>query len=106
MKKNTFSKLLAFLAELEQGKISYTLAHQRDDAIMIVAVVPGERWEIEFFDDGAVEVERFISNGEIYGESALSELLAKYSDKEHARTESPQDFGLAVAAEHDLVEQA
>jgi len=106
MKKSVFNQLLAFLAELEEGKINYTLAHQRDDAMMIVAVVPGERWEIEFFDDGSVEVERFISNGAIYGENALSELLANYSDQERAGTESPQDFGLAVVAEHDLVEQA
>jgi hypothetical protein len=106
MKKSVFNQFLAFLAELEQGKISYTLAHQRDDAMMIIAVVPGERWEIEFFDDGSVEVERFISNGEICGESALSELLAKYSDQERAGVKSPQDLGLAVAAEHDLVEQA
>ena len=29
-----------------------------------------------------------------------------YSDQERAGAESPQDFGLAVAAEHELVEQA
>jgi hypothetical protein len=106
MKKSVFNQFLAFLAELEQGKISYTLAHQRDDAMMIIAVVPGERWEIEFFDDGSVEVERFISNGEIYDKSALSELLAKYSDQERANIESLQNAGLAVADEHELVEQA
>jgi hypothetical protein len=27
-----------------------------------------------------MEIERFISNGEIFGEKALSELLTKYSD--------------------------
>ena len=93
MRGNVFDKFLAFLAKLEQGKISYTLAHHRDDAIMVSAAVPGERWEIEFLDDGSIEVERFVSNGEIYGESALSELLAKYSDQDGADgTASPQDL--------------
>jgi hypothetical protein len=35
---------------------------------MVLVTVPGERWEVEFFADGSIEVERFISNGEICGE--------------------------------------
>ena len=105
MKKNTLNQLLAFLADLEQGKISYTLAHQRDNAIMIAVVVPGQRWEIEFFDDGSIEAEKFISDGEIYGEGALNELLAKYSDRERAALSLPQTFVLNQAVEHELVEQ-
>ncbi len=105
MKKNVFDKLMAFLADLENGKIHYTLAHQRDNAIMVAVVVPGERWEVEFCDDGSVEVERFISNGEIYGESAINELLAKYSDQDDNGLELPQDIGLAAATRHELVEQ-
>jgi hypothetical protein len=46
--------------------------------------VPGERWEIEFLGDGSVEVERFLSNGEICGEEVLHELLSKYADPDHA----------------------
>jgi hypothetical protein len=47
---------------------------------MVIAAIPGERWEIEFLADGSVEVERFMSDGEIHGEELLSELLAKYAD--------------------------
>jgi len=68
MKSDVFDKLIVFLNDLGQKGISYTLAHNRDEAIMVVVAVPGERWEIEFLRDGSVEVERFISNGEIYGE--------------------------------------
>ena len=57
---------------------------RRDDAIMVLVTVPGERWEIEFLGDGSVEVERFLSNGEICGEEVLHELLSKYADPEHA----------------------
>ena len=98
MRNSVFDKLMAFLGNLEQGKISYNLAHNRDNAIMVIIVVPGERWEVEFLDDGSVEVERFISNGEIYGESALSELFTRYSEQEHDRVELPQDIELMVVA--------
>jgi hypothetical protein len=47
---------------------------------MVSVAVPGERWEIEFLADGSVEVERFTSAGEIYGEEALDELFVLYSD--------------------------
>ena len=47
---------------------------------MVNVAVPGERWEVEFLNDGSVDVERFISNGEIAGKEALSELFARYSE--------------------------
>lgn len=78
-----FLKLTGFLKQLEQGHIHYTLASYHDDAVMVLVTVPGERWEIEFFGDGAVEVERFVSNGEICGEEALHKLLTLYVDHEH-----------------------
>lgn len=84
MSEHPFRKLTAFLKQLEQESIHYTLASHRDDAIMVLVTVPGERWEIEFFGDGAVEVERFISTGEICGEEALHELLTRYADQERA----------------------
>ena len=105
MKKNVFNILLAFLADLERGKIHYTLTHQRDNAIMVIVTVPGEHWEIEFCDDGSVEVERFISNGEIEDEAALSELLSKFSDYERDDIGSFQEPGLAVIAEHNVMEK-
>jgi hypothetical protein len=87
MSAHPFHKLTAFLKQLEHGHIHYTLASYRDEAIMVCVTVPGERWEIEFLGDGSVEVERFISNGEISGEEALSELLTRYVDQ------APADVG-------------
>jgi hypothetical protein len=80
MSEHPFRKLTAFLKQLEQENIHYTLASHREDAIMVLVTVPGERWEIEFLSDGAVEVERFISDGEICGEEALHELFSRYAD--------------------------
>ncbi|BAZ12591.1 hypothetical protein NIES4071_44220 [Calothrix sp. NIES-4071] len=78
MNSNGFIKLTNFLVQLEQHKINYTLAHHRDESIMVLTAVPGQRWEIEFFHDGSVEIERFTSAGEIEGEAVLSELFPAY----------------------------
>ena len=86
MSKNAFDKLTSFLTDLERAGISYTLARNRDEAITVSVVVPGERWEVEFLDDGSIEVERFISNGEVHGEEILTELFARYAAAEDRRT--------------------
>jgi hypothetical protein len=47
---------------------------------MVTVAVPGERWEIEFLDDGSVEVERFVSAGTIEDARALDDLFAVYAE--------------------------
>ena len=42
--------------------------------------VPGERWEVDFLDDGAVEVEVFRGDGGVADETALTELFDRHSD--------------------------
>ncbi|MEH1912588.1 MAG: hypothetical protein V7L05_33275 [Nostoc sp.] len=91
MKNHGFGKLVTFLNQLEQEKISYTLAHHRDKTIMVNVSVAGERWEVEFFEDGSVEVERFVSSGEINGEEVFSELFAMYSELESHSTKLTQN---------------
>ena len=80
MKDNQFAKLLAFLERLDRAKIPYSMQHSRDDAVMIVAFAPGEYWEIEYLEDGDIEIERYRSNGHIDDESVLEELFALCSD--------------------------
>jgi hypothetical protein len=73
-------KLLAFLERLEGLKLHYTLTHVRD-SIMIEIAVPGERWEVEFFDNGDVEIERFVSTGvDKIDDDALDRLVVEYSE--------------------------
>ena len=88
---------MVFLDNLEQANISYTLGRYRDEALMVSVAVPGERWEIEFLSDGSIEVERFMSDGEIYGEEALDELFAVYSDS------NQEEDGLEIAQAVELV---
>jgi hypothetical protein len=69
-----------WMSKLKEANIHFTLATFRDDALMLQISVPGERWEVEFFRDGTVEIERFRSDGKIEGANALKELLRHYAD--------------------------
>lgn len=50
-------ELITFLNKLEDNNIFYKLSKVRKEAIMVEATIPGQRWEIEFMEDGTVEVE-------------------------------------------------
>jgi len=72
-------KLLDFLNRLDAVKMSYRLSHFREDTVAVELAIPGERWEVEFFADGTVEVERFRSDGHVSAdESLLTELITDY----------------------------
>lgn len=97
MKANRFDRLILFVQNLEKQAIDYSLAHHRDEAVMVIVAVPGERWEIEFLSDGSVEVEKFVSNGEIAGEEALSELFDRYSEQDETTGDLIQTIELTNA---------
>ncbi len=73
-------RLYTLLQQLERARIHYTLARVRDDTVMVCAIVPGRRYEIEVFADGSLEVEVFGGVVPIAGEEAVAALLANYSD--------------------------
>lgn len=76
---SAFQKLLDLLNKLDEAKLTYRLSHFREDTIAVELAVPGERWEVEFFADGSIEVERFKSDGHISAdESLLTELITNY----------------------------
>lgn len=66
-------KLLKFLAFLEDKEIYYRL-NKVSENLMVEIAVPGQRWEVEFLPNGEVQVEKFISQGQILDEDALAEL--------------------------------
>jgi hypothetical protein len=72
--------IYGLLRRLVERKIPHRLNSIRDDAIMIEVPVPGERWEIEFFANGEVEIEIFRSDGKIHDAKALDELFTRWSD--------------------------
>jgi hypothetical protein len=76
----TIKELIEFLNKLEMKSIYYRLNKTRDESIMIEVVVPGQRWEVEFMIDGTVEIEKFISDGNLYDSQELEALFKQYSD--------------------------
>ena len=66
-----FSRLLGFLTRLEQSGVSFVLAKTRDESIMVDIALPGWRWEVEFMQDGSVEIERYQSVAGVESDEAL-----------------------------------
>ena len=75
LSSSSFVKLTQFLAQLDAEQIYHSLSHHREESVMVNVAGPGQRWEVEFFVDGSVEVERFVSTGDITGEATLAELF-------------------------------
>ena len=69
-----------FLNVLEDNKIFYRLSKIRRESVMVEVAVPGQRWEVEFMDDGTVEIEKFFSEGTIHGSEELQVLIDNFSD--------------------------
>ena len=65
------NELLDLLEWLEENKIYYRL-NKVNDNILVEVAIPGERWEIEVLRNGEIQVERFISTGEVMGPLTLN----------------------------------
>src|SRR5580704_9285340 len=71
---------LTLLRLLREAGCLHRVGSLRDDSIAIDAVLPGQRWEIEFFLDEEPDVEVFKSDGKVVGADALPGLIAKWSE--------------------------
>ena len=80
MATDQFTRLLDLIQRLGAAEIPYRLSSLLPDAICVEVVSPGVHWEIEFMQHGGIEVERYVSNGEIADESALEVLFQKFID--------------------------
>jgi hypothetical protein len=78
------TEFLEFIRELKARRPHHTIDIARENAAMVTVAVPGELWEIEFFDDGSVDVERYKSDGTIVGREVLAELFAFADGRELA----------------------
>ncbi|HHV65367.1 MAG TPA: hypothetical protein GXX46_09890 [Peptococcaceae bacterium] len=77
---DTVKGLINFLNKLEEKSIYYSLNKTRDESLMIEVRVPGQRWEIEFLEDGTVDIEKFISDGKMYDSNELDVLFTEFAD--------------------------
>ena len=74
-------EFISFLNRLRAEGVHFSVEHNRDEAVMVLAVVPGERWEVEFFADGHTEVEVFRSDGAIDSDrSKIDELFERFGE--------------------------
>ncbi|WP_251032698.1 hypothetical protein [Bacillus sp. ISL-7] len=73
-------ELINFLNKLEESNIFYKLNKVRDEAIMVEITVLGQRWEVEFMNDGTVEIEKFISDGDFYDFKEIEIISNDFSD--------------------------
>lgn len=74
------NELLDLLEWLEENKIYYRL-NKVNENILVEVAIPGERWEIEVQRNGILQVERFVSTGEIAGEQTLDDIFSMLIDR-------------------------
>ena len=73
-------EFIAILNKLEENSVFYKLNKVRNEAIMVEVAVPGQRWEIEFLEDSTVDIEKFISDKDMYDVNELETLFKKFGD--------------------------
>lgn len=92
---NSFQKLLDFLNRLDDAGFHYQCEHQSEDALMVIVSNEGERWEIEFFADGEVQVEVFYSvseDADLENEEALERLFLDDFDEDDEDEDEDESY--------------
>jgi len=92
--QTSFQKLLNFLNRLDDATLGYTLEHASEDTIMVTVSAGAQRWEVEFYADGDIQIEIFYSAETelgFEGEEALERLFAELEEDEEAFDEEDLD---------------
>jgi len=69
--------LFALLRKLEDNGHYFELSRQGPESVLISVTLPGERLEIDVFEDGHVEYLRFIGDEEVLDDPAVLDQLIK-----------------------------
>ncbi|KAB0640453.1 hypothetical protein DF107_30570 [Burkholderia stagnalis] len=56
---------------MDAAHVAYALSRHRPDSILVSVTVVGQRIEIDVFDDGHMEISRFVGNEDIEGGAEL-----------------------------------
>jgi hypothetical protein len=59
--------LYDLLLRLEDIKVPFTLSRNRSDSLLVTLTLVGERVEIDVFEDGHMEVFRFMGSEDVVG---------------------------------------
>lgn len=71
------SPVFGILRRLDEARIHYFIERHRTDTIDITATVVGQRMEISVFEDGHVEVSRFMGRETIEDASVLDRIISR-----------------------------
>jgi hypothetical protein len=67
--------LFSLLLALDAAPLYYTLARDRPDTVRINVTLVGERLEVDVFEDGHMEVSRFVGSEDVVGDATLVEKI-------------------------------
>lgn len=67
--------LFDLLSKLDNAKIAYALSRQRLESVLVSITVVGQRIEIDVFEDGHMEISRFLGNEDVEGGGELVESI-------------------------------
>lgn len=67
--------LFPLLLALDAAALYYTLARDRPDTVRVNITLVGERMEVDVFEDGHMEVSRFVGSEDIVGDATLVEKI-------------------------------
>ena len=73
--------LTDFVDRLDTAQLHYTMTSVAEGAIRVGVTVQGEHWQIDFNEDGDIEVEVFRSNGEIFDLEKADELIENHGEE-------------------------
>jgi hypothetical protein len=63
--------LYKLLRALDAVSIFYTISRHREDSVMVMLTLVGERVEVDIFEDGHMEVSRFFGDERVVGDEEL-----------------------------------
>ena len=67
--------LFTLLLALDAAPLHYTLARDRPDTVRVNVTLVGERVEVDVFEDGHMEVSRFVGSEDVVGDATLIEKI-------------------------------
>ena len=77
------------LDRLETNGIYFEIRRYRGDGISVDITVPGERWEVDFLEDGSIEVEQILSGSEgMHDRSGPRRLVRRFVQEKPAPAKS------------------
>jgi hypothetical protein len=77
--------LFQVLRMLDEARLWYRLERTREDTVLIMVTAVGERFEIDVFENGEVEVSRFRGNEDVEsGLDVVRSIIDEHSEKRSA----------------------